>query len=199
MSKPAIQTAPTFWRSATTADKVAEINRLFSANTGRLAAAAKLGTSLHSLNGFCFRNRKKIKAQHRRARYAPDSQWAALKTDEARVAAIIEMRKRDMSFGEIGHVLGVSHKTICTLALPNAIDLPGRKVTRGPRFPVHPLPPPETWLPLDGRAAVDLLRTSEYTCRWPIELDGVPHGCCGDHVHKKSYCERHYRVAYRGD
>ena len=185
--------APTFWRSATTADKVAEINRLFSINTGRLAAAAKLGTSLHSLNGFCFRNRKKIKAQHRRARYAPNSMWAELKTAEARVAAITEMRKRDMSFGEIGHVLGVSHKTICALALPNAIDLPGRKITRGPRLPVHPLPPPETWLPLDGRAAAQ----EGGGCQWPIEVDDVRQGCCGLAVHKKSYCERHYAVSYR--
>ena len=181
------------WPTATTDEKIAAVNALDGRTMSQ--AAAELGIEPASLHGFCFRNRGRVKRPP-----AKLTAWHLLRTSEARAARVRELDDAGMRTKDIAALLGVTPGWIVQMMTGRRAPVihGGPRPKMGPsepRFPVHPLPPAETWLP--HRAPVSMGGLNEYTCRWPIEVDGKPQGYCGGHVHKRSYCARHYAVAYR--
>lgn len=157
------------------------------AESGESAAeiGRRLGITRNAVLGFRRRNgfsasRSEVATQRRRL-------------NGERLAAALNLVERGATSADINALRGAgAHRVL----LANGKANPGNAMMQlPPALPVHPLPPPETWLP--RRPPIGLMELNEHTCRWPIEIDGVPAGYCGDHVHKKSFCEAHYAVAYR--
>lgn len=156
-------------------------------------AAEMLGITPNALHGACFRGKLK------RPGATLPTEWQTLATPEARIVRVKEMDAAGMSATQIGRVLGTSAGSVVSLMHRNKQPLFTSGVQRRPEpaFAVHPLPPAETWAPLDG-TYLPMDHLNEHTCRWPIEENDKHVGFCGQHVHAKSYCAHHHAMAYRG-
>lgn len=181
------------WATASADDKIAAISALEGHTFAEVAAA--LDVQPAALHGFIFRNRTRVKRPP-----AKFTVWHQLGTAEARAARVRELDDAGVTTREIAALLGISAGWIVRVMTKrrepviNGGPMP-RPEPAEPRFPVHPLPPAETWAPT--RPPLSMGELNDDTCRWPIEVDGVPAGYCGGHVHRRGYCEHHYNVAYR--
>jgi len=179
------------WSNASQSERIAVLSQLFSSGLGRTEAAEQLGITVHAVSGFCFRH-------HLRPNPRVGTEWERLATAAARLARVKELDGLGLNAKQIGAELGVSQATIYKLISDARTPLmnSGPRSRPMPTLPVLPDLPPETWLPVCG-LPLSMLEITDTTCRWPIEIDGVPQGYCGQHVDRGSYCAHHYAVAYR--
>ncbi len=176
---PAPPAPATTWTNLTPAEKRIAVQSMQGASAR--AIADRYATTRNAVLGF--RRRQGIGTLARVLRAERRSNKATRLESATRMLA----ERHDVS--DVAMAIGVSEQTLRNLLREAGKPL---KITRlEARFPVHPLPPPETWLPFPGAVPSD-----SSGCQWPIEVDGKRVGCCGLAVHRKSYCEQHYRTAY---
>jgi hypothetical protein len=175
------------WHTASIDERAAAVAALAAEGLVFDQVADALGIGKGSLQGFCFRNRDKVKRPPAR-----NTEWHLLRTTAARDARIQELATAGDTPTAIARRLGVSVRRVEFVVnggRPASDFVPRPRLE--PTFAVYTLPPPETWAPIhDGPVADD-------GCAWPIEVDGERAGKCGAVIHKRSYCAHHHAVAYR--
>lgn len=169
------------WATASTEEKVAAITEFSGFSASQMAE--NWGTTRNAVLGFRRRQGLSMPASTVRKR----RRAAAARKVRRATAIIAKTGNADAA----AQAIGKSKAHI--LQLLRAAKVPFNEKRIRVKFPVYPLPPPKTWLPLPDVVPA----AAGAGCQWPIEVDGVPQGSCGGHVHKRSYCERHFRVAYR--
>ncbi len=172
------------WRKQSSTERAATVAALEASGLSFDQVATALGLSPDSLYA------QLIRAGATPSR-ADAPEWIKLHDHDTRLARIRELDQSGRTPRQIADELGTTSGAVVSTAFRGNYVLrsAGGFAARPPAFKVMPDLPPETWAPIHGEP-VSLMENEG--CKWPV--DG---GCCGGTIAKKSYCDAHYRVAYR--
>lgn len=161
------------WAEMTKAEKIAEVDRLFTENPKRTAASIGkiLQTSRNAVLGIIYRNPEVVPHSNKR-----DSQREQFLAQQKRDEESARRRQQRISKGKPG----------------KRVTLPRPSVS--PEFPIARAVRESAWLPLPGTTPVALEHLEPHRCKWPI--GDHPILFCGCAARAGSpYCDTHAEMS----